>query len=82
LFANIVHDSMFVMSDQRKFIHDLATPLTTLIFIADGLLTRAQDEPDTDDRTLKDLERLNEVLSHMKDILSDRRELLIRNGET
>ena len=70
--------------DERKFIHDLATPTTTIQLLAETsmeiLNKLAQENPQLADALRKEAERLKKILDSAQKLtakLHDRRNLLI-----
>jgi hypothetical protein len=67
-------------SDERQFLHDMASPLGTVIFVADSLLEIMQSGPNADPEAIFQIKEMCEALEKLKNILSDRREVLIKRG--
>jgi hypothetical protein len=59
--------------DERKFLHTLSTPLSTL-----GLLIESMDERSALDPVTRDL--IKNTLSQIYELLRDRRQTLIERG--
>jgi hypothetical protein len=67
-------------SDERTFLHDLASPLGTAMFLTDSVLDGVQSRPGVDPDELMQLGQIFEALEKMKKMLQDRREILIKRG--
>lgn len=68
--------------DERKFLHDLANPLSTALFLVDVVLESFQIHPDLNQDELHQLRQLFESLDKVKNLIQDRREFLIKRGST
>ena len=61
------------ISEQRKFLHDLASPLSTSIFLVDSAMRAAKAAPTPDPALISKLEKMAQVMDKMKTMLQDRR---------
>ena len=70
--------------EERKFIHDLATPLSAAIFRTDLLLESFQEKISADPEEMVQLCAIFESLEKIRKIINERREILIneQNAET
>lgn len=64
--------------DERAFLHDLATPISTALFLIDSIMDRLQTNPNTTDR--KQLTEIYEGLETVTKMLDARRNILIELG--
>lgn len=67
-------------SDEREFLHDLATPISTALFLADCVLDRLQSRSDVDQEDRAELTKIYEALEKVTQLLEKRREVLIARG--
>ncbi len=69
------------MTDERKFLHDVAGPIATSLFIAEILDENlsAKLAPTEDDLLL--VKQILESLGKVKTMLSERRDILIAKGD-
>lgn len=67
-------------SDEREFLHDVATPLGTAMFLTDSALEDIQARPDADPDDIMRLGKIFQALEQIKMLLSERREFLIKRG--
>jgi hypothetical protein len=69
--------------DQRKFLHDIANPLATVIFLVDSITHACKNaNPPVDPKIVDRLGKAAASLERMKVMLQDRRSALISAGET
>ena len=68
-------------SEERKFLHDIASPVGTGLFMMDGMLERMSQEPGTDPKLLAQLKRIYETFDKMRLMIQDRRSVLIEAGK-
>ena len=66
--------------NERAFLHDIANPLGTAIFVADAFLEEFRGRKDASPDELKMLNQLFTALNEMKKRLEDRRNFLIKQG--
>ena len=66
--------------DERKFLHDIASPLGTAIFVMDSLLDGIQSRAGGNKDDLDQACQVYEALEKIKKMLQDRREILIKRG--
>ena len=64
-------------SAERKFLHDIATPLATAIFILDTLKEDLLASNGKDSPLIQMTEELEKALNKTRDLLAERREILI-----
>jgi hypothetical protein len=69
------------MDDERPFLHDLSTPLMTIIMMIDTLQIRMNKAPDADEHVKSQLKKTMELLNEVRLLLKKRRETLIRRGK-
>ena len=55
-------------NNERKFIHDIATPLATALFLTEMLLENIKSRPDAAPEDLSSLRKIHEVVGKMKKI--------------
>lgn len=67
-------------SDEREFLHDLASPLGTATYIAEAVLDSLDERTVKEFPELEQLQQLHEALQKMKSKLNERREVLIKRG--
>ena len=67
-------------SDEREFLHDIAGPLGTAIFVLDGLLDDVQSRPGANSDDIVQLTEIYTALEKLKTYLQERREILIKRG--
>lgn len=68
--------------DEREFLHRIATPLGTALFLVDLLLDNMQSRKDCDPTELKHLGNALKALDEIRHLLSSRRDVLIRLGDS
>ena len=66
--------------DEREFLHDLATPIGTALFLADCMMDRLQSRLDVDPEEKTELTKIYEALEKITKMLYQRREILIARG--
>ncbi len=64
-------------NDERKFLHDLASPLGTATLLFDMVLTNFQKKPDLTKSENDQLLMLGKALENMRDRLKERRDILV-----
>ena len=68
-------------SDERKFLHDIAGPISNSTLLL-ATLVRYMEKNKIEDKTLKEgIAELNEILGEMRILLDKRRDLLISRGQ-
>ena len=67
-------------SDEREFLHDIATPLGTAMLLADSLLEEIQERKEADPDDVMRLGEIYKALNHLQELLVGRREILIKRG--
>lgn len=67
-------------SDEREFLHELASPLGTAIFVIDAVIDTVQSRPGVDPDELIQLAEIFQALEKMKKLLQGRREVLVKRG--
>lgn len=67
-------------SDEREFLHDLASPIGTAIFLVDAALDNMQSRADANSDDVMQLVDAYQALEKVKKILQERREILVKRG--
>lgn len=67
-------------SDEREFLHALATPLGTAVFLVDAVLDAIQSKAGSDPDEVVQITQIYDALERMKKLLQERREVLIKRG--
>ncbi len=67
-------------SDERKFLHDLASPVGAALFLVDIVIDGLQSRPDIDSKELRRTGEVYQSLEKVKLMLHERREILIKRG--
>jgi hypothetical protein len=67
-------------NDEREFLHDLASPIATALFITDAVLEGIQARSHTDPEELIQVKQLYDALEKARSLLHERRETLIKRG--
>jgi hypothetical protein len=67
-------------TDERTFLHDLATPLGTAMLLADSILEDVRTRPSVDPDDLMRLENIFQSLEKLDCLIRDRRQDLISRG--
>lgn len=67
-------------SEERKFLHDIASPISSGLFIVDMLLESMKSRPDADPDELKQTKQVFDLLEKLKKMIENRREILIQQG--
>jgi len=67
-------------SNEREFLHDLATPLGTAMFLTDSTLEDFQARPDAEPDDIMRLGEIFQALEQIKMLMSERREILVKRG--
>ncbi len=68
--------------EERKFLHDVANPIATAIFVLDGFIEDLGELPDSPNRSmlLEQITSVAESLDQARKHLAERREILIRRS--
>jgi hypothetical protein len=66
--------------EERKFLHDIASPLGTAIFLVDAFLEDLTSKPNPDADGMAQVSAIYQALQSIQKLLQERRETLIRNG--
>jgi len=69
------------MDDERKFLHEVANPIATALFVADALLEDLKEAGSTPADTLAQLSQVTQALEKTQVLLQNRRKILIERGE-
>jgi hypothetical protein len=69
-------------TDERKFIHDIASPLGSAIFILDMALETMKSTANSNSEEWVQIQQVADILSQLKKKLEDRRELLISKTDS
>lgn len=67
-------------SDEREFLHALATPLGTAMLLADSILEEVQERKDVEPDDVMRLSEIYQALEKLNILLVERKELLIKRG--
>jgi hypothetical protein len=67
-------------NDERKFLHDISSPMGTALLLADSLLENMKNRPDVSPDELAQIGRINEVLEIAGNMIHERRQVLIQRG--
>lgn len=70
------------LNEERRFLHDLAGPACTAIFLLDVVLENLQTRSEINSEDLQQLSKVYEALEKVKTLLHGRREVLIGRGVT
>lgn len=65
---------------ERTFLHDLASPLSTAIFVAESLIEGAQGRTPLEPEEVEQTEQLLKSLLKVADLLDARRQILVAAG--
>ena len=68
------------LSEERSFLHDIASPLGTAMFLVDALLEDLESKPSPDADGLAQVRAIYQALQSIQKLLQARREILIRNS--
>ena len=69
------------MSEERAFLHDIASPLGTALFATDSLMAEIQELPENEQKYLQQLKMIYKSLQKTKTLLDERRQTLIAKKE-
>lgn len=67
-------------TDERKFLHDVAGPLSTAMLLLYIFLESLQKKADTSSEELLQIRQVSDSLEKIKKLLEERREILIKRG--
>ncbi len=73
---------MGAVKDERKFLHDLSTPISTVFFLLDMTLERLQSEHEKNIDEIKMVEGAIRSMQTAKELISKRREVLISEEQS
>jgi hypothetical protein len=73
-----IEGKMAHSSDERKFLHDLAGHLGAAVFMIDIILERVSADPSFQPETKKQVEKVNEALAKVRQLIEERRSILIQ----
>lgn len=68
-------------SDERKFLHDIAGPLSNATLLISTLVRQAEKHPNTDAMIKEGIVELGEIMGELRILLDKRRDLLISRGK-
>jgi hypothetical protein len=68
--------------DERKFLHDVASPLAAALFIIDMVKDEAEEKSGVASREAKQAKQVQELLSRIRSLLEERRAVLIQSDES
>lgn len=68
--------------EERKFLHDVASPLAAAIFVIDMLKDEAEEKSGPDSREAKQARQVHELLLRMKTLVEERRAALTQSGDS
>jgi hypothetical protein len=66
--------------EERQFLHDIASPLGTAMFLVDAVLEDLTSKPNPDADEVAQMNAIYQALQSIQKLLQERREILIRNG--
>jgi len=66
--------------EERKFLHDIASPVGTAIFVTDILLDSMKERPDVNAEELTQVKQIADLLENVKKMIEARRAVLIAQG--
>lgn len=69
-----------VPNDERQFLHDLATPIGTALFLSDSLRDNLESNNSVDAESLQQIKLIYESLNKVSGLLHARRDALIKRG--
>lgn len=67
-------------SDEREFLHNIATPLGAAVLLCDSALEDMQNRTDVDPDDLLRLSGISQALEKLSHLLKERRKVLIARG--
>ncbi len=73
---------MGTIKDERKFLHDLSTPISTVFFLLDMTLERLQTDSDKNSDEIKMVEGAIRSMQIAKELITKRREILISEEQS
>lgn len=69
------------MNDERKFLHDVAGPIATALFVADSLLEDLKEAGPVQAELASQLAQVTQALEKTQVLLQNRRKVLLERGE-
>ena len=69
------------IAEERKFIHEIASPLGAALLELDGVLMELKAAPEQNKQTILYLERVFKALQKTSALLTERRGILIQKGQ-
>lgn len=68
--------------DERRFLHDLSTPMSTVFFLLDMTLERLHTDAQKHEEEIKMIQGAVRSMQTAKELISKRREVLIAEEES
>lgn len=68
--------------DERRFLHDLSTPMSTVFFLLDMALEKLNVDPEKHSEEIKMLQGAVRSMQTARDLMQKRREILIAEEES
>jgi hypothetical protein len=65
------------MNDEGKFLHDLSTPLGTLLLLTESMVSEAKNQANPDFKQVTKLESIMVHLNRMQTLMHERKEYLV-----
>lgn len=81
LTSQAIIRAMNPANDERKFLHDISSPLGAAIFSLDSLLDYVQSQSKVDQEALGQIIQIYDILEILKRKVHERRRILIEKGE-
>ncbi|MEW6055486.1 MAG: hypothetical protein AB1540_02645 [Bdellovibrionota bacterium] len=69
-----------IETEERKFLHDIASPVGTAIFVLDMVLDSMKNRPNANPDELAQAQQVFDVLGQIKKKIEERRQILIQQG--
>lgn len=69
-----------IETEERKFLHDIASPVGTAIFVLDMALESMRSGSDTNAEELAQIQQVFDLLDKIKKTIEQRRQTLIMQG--
>lgn len=66
--------------EERKFLHDIASPIGTAIFVVDMLLESMQGNSNVNSEELTQVKQIADLMENIKKMIEARRAVLIAQG--
>ena len=70
------------IAEERKFIHEIASPIGAALLELDGVLLELKAVPESNPQTILYLERVFKALQKTSSLLKERRAVLIERGQS